>query len=59
MHIMNTPSMLISPDSKRLGGLNGIGVAELPGMYPVPAAESRKLTSLRSCALNPGVREIS
>ena len=42
MQIMNTPSMLICPDSKRVEGLNEIGVAELPGMYPVPAGESRE-----------------
>jgi hypothetical protein len=59
MQILNTPSMLISPDSKRVEGLNGIGVAKLPGMYLVPAGENYKLTSPRSSALNPDVREIS
>jgi hypothetical protein len=52
MQILNAPSMLISPDSKRVKGLNGIGAPGFPAMLPVPAGRSPKLASARFLLLN-------
>jgi hypothetical protein len=52
MQILNPPSVIMSPDAKRVKGSAGIGAPDLPALLPVPARKSRKPTSPRSFALN-------
>jgi hypothetical protein len=57
--ILNTPSMIISPDSKMVKGPTGSSVPGFPAMLPVPAGKSPKPTSPRLFALNPAVPQLS
>jgi len=45
MQILNTPSMILSPDSKTARGSKGIGEPELPPIFQVPPGRSLKLAS--------------
>ena len=45
MQILNTPSTILSPDSKTARGSKGIGEPELPPIFQVPAGRSLKLAS--------------
>jgi hypothetical protein len=53
MQILNTRSMILCPDSKRVKGSTGIDAPRFTASGAIPTRKNRKTTSPRSPALNP------